>query len=150
MKQVDQQNEGGRPGAVVKVACLESRRSRVRTPLWPLSFKETKCFYPAHSWILNIVGSLRDRVVACSASDRQGSNFELCVRRAVSSKTTFIFSPTKRDVRLMLSQRRRWCSNINHYSSKIFNSNFHSLAKLCFATAINNCKELKMSVICEI
>ena len=33
--------EPGGPGAVVKVACLESRRSRVRTPARPLSFKET-------------------------------------------------------------------------------------------------------------
>ena len=34
---------------------------------------------------LNIVGSLRDREVACSASDRQGSTFESCVWRAMSS-----------------------------------------------------------------
>ena len=34
--------------AVVKVACLECRRSRVRAPLRHSSFKETKCFFPAH------------------------------------------------------------------------------------------------------
>ena len=34
---------------------------------------------------MSIVGSLRDREVACSASDRQGSNFESCVWRTVSS-----------------------------------------------------------------
>ena len=34
---------------------------------------------------VSIVGSLRDREVACSASDRQGSNFESCVWRTVSS-----------------------------------------------------------------
>ena len=34
---------------------------------------------------VNIVGSLRDREVACSATDRQGSNFESCVWRTVSS-----------------------------------------------------------------
>ena len=28
---------------------------------------------------VSIVGGLRDREVACSASDRQGSNFESCV-----------------------------------------------------------------------
>ena len=33
---------------------------------------------------LNIVGSLSDREVACSASDRRGSNFESCVWGAVS------------------------------------------------------------------
>ena len=34
---------------------------------------------------LSIVGSLRDREVACSASDRQGSNFQSCVWRSVIS-----------------------------------------------------------------
>ena len=35
---------------------------------------------PPHPRVkVSIVGSLRDREVACSASDRQGSNFESCV-----------------------------------------------------------------------
>ena len=38
--------KGMGPGAVVKATCLESQRSRVRVPLWPLSFKETKGFSP--------------------------------------------------------------------------------------------------------
>ena len=38
--------------------------------------------------LLSIVGSLRDREVACSASDRQGSNFESCVWRTVSSQSS--------------------------------------------------------------
>ena len=37
---------------------------------------------------LSIVGSLRDREVAASASDRQGSNFESCVWRTVSSHSS--------------------------------------------------------------
>ena len=37
---------------------------------------------------VSIVGSLRDREVACSASDRQGSNFESCVWRTVSSHSS--------------------------------------------------------------
>ena len=37
---------------------------------------------------VSIVGSLRDREVACSASDRQGSNFEFCVWRTVSSQSS--------------------------------------------------------------
>ena len=37
---------------------------------------------------ISIVGSLRDREVACSASDRQGSNFESCVWRTVSSQSS--------------------------------------------------------------
>ena len=37
--------------------------------------KETKMFLPHPRVKFSIVGSLRDREVACSASDRQGSNF---------------------------------------------------------------------------
>ena len=77
---------GRDPGAVVKAARFESQRSRVRTPLWPSSFKETKCFFLAHSWRFNIVGSLCG--VACSAYDRQGSNFESCVWKVVSSHSS--------------------------------------------------------------
>ena len=36
----------------------------------------------------SIVGSFRDREVACSASEPQGSNFESCVWRAVSSHSS--------------------------------------------------------------
>ena len=39
-------------------------------------------------FLVIIVGSLRDREVACSASDRQGSNFESCVWRTVSSQSS--------------------------------------------------------------
>ena len=63
----------GGPGAVVKAACLESRRSRVRAPLWHSSFKETRCFFHAH---LGEPPWLRER---------ENSNFKLCVWRAVSS-----------------------------------------------------------------
>ena len=47
--------------------------------------QETKMFLPHPLLKLSIVGSLRDREVACSASDLQGLNFESCVWRAVSS-----------------------------------------------------------------
>ena len=43
-------------------------------------------FLPHPRVKVSIVGSLRDREVACSASDRQGSNFESCVRRTLSSQ----------------------------------------------------------------
>ena len=36
-------------------------------------------FFPHPRVKVGIVGSLRDREIACSASDRQGSNFESCV-----------------------------------------------------------------------
>ena len=50
--------------------------------------KETKFFLPHPRVKVSIVGSLRDREVACSASDRQGSNFESCVWRTVSSQSS--------------------------------------------------------------
>ena len=45
-------------------------------------------FLPHPRVEVNIVGSLRDREVACSASDLQGSNFESCVWRTVSSHSS--------------------------------------------------------------
>ena len=50
--------------------------------------KETKMFLPHPRVKVSIVGSLRDREVACLASDRQGSNFESCVWRTVSSQSS--------------------------------------------------------------
>ena len=50
--------------------------------------KETKMFLPHPLVKVSIVGSLRDREVACSTSDRQGSNFEYCVWRTVSSQSS--------------------------------------------------------------
>ena len=80
--------KGRGPGAVVKLSALESRWSRVHNPLWHSSLKKPICFFPAHSWKLNIAGSLRDREVACSTSDRWGANFELCGWMAVSSHSS--------------------------------------------------------------
>ena len=79
---------GGGPGAVFKAACLESRRSQGRTPLCHSSFKETKMFLPRSLVEIQYCVSLCDREVVCSASDRQGSNFESCVWRAVSSHSS--------------------------------------------------------------
>ena len=50
--------------------------------------KETKNFLPHPRVKLSIVGSLRDREVACSATDRQSSNFESCVWMTVSSQSS--------------------------------------------------------------
>ena len=61
-------------------------RARVRGSVPGLGgLKETKMVLPHPRVKVSIVGSLRDREVACSASDRQGSNFESCVWRTVSS-----------------------------------------------------------------
>ena len=45
-------------------------------------------FLPHPCVKVSIAGSLRDREVACSASDRQGSNFESCVWRTVLSQSS--------------------------------------------------------------
>ena len=61
-----------------------------RADRFPVSavWKKQKMFLPHPRVKVSIVGSLRDREVACSASDRQGSNFESCVWRAVSSQSS--------------------------------------------------------------
>ena len=72
---------------MVKPACLENRRSRVPTLLWPsqVSKKQNVSFPLTRNDSEVWRTSLGDRDVAFSASDCQGSNFESCVWRAVSS-----------------------------------------------------------------
>ena len=78
--------KGGGPRIVVSTAAFHAR---VRGSVPVLGgLKEKTMFLPHPRVKLNIVGSLRDREVACSASDRQGSNFELCVWRTVSSHSS--------------------------------------------------------------
>ena len=75
--------KGGGPRVVVSTAAFHAR---VRGSVPGLGgLKETKMFLPHPRVKVSIVGSLRDREVACLASDRQGSNFESCVWRTVSS-----------------------------------------------------------------
>ena len=77
---------GGGPRVVVSTAAFHAR---VRGSVPGLGgLKETKMFLPHPRVKVSIVGSLRDREVACSASYRQGSNFEFCVWRAVSSQSS--------------------------------------------------------------
>ena len=78
--------KGGGPRVVVSTAAFHAR---VRGSVPGLGgLKETKMFLPHPRVKVSIVGSLRDREVACSASDRQGSNFESCVWRTVSSQSS--------------------------------------------------------------
>ena len=78
--------QGGGPRVVVSTAAFHAR---VRDSVPGLGgLKETKMFLPHPRVKVSIVGSLRDREVACSASDRQGSNFESCVWRTVSSQSS--------------------------------------------------------------
>ena len=77
---------GGGPRVVVSTAPFHAR---VRGSVPGLGgLKETKLFLPHPRVKVSIVGSFRDREVACSASDRQGSNFESCVWRTVSSQSS--------------------------------------------------------------
>ena len=77
---------GGGPRVVVSTAAFHAR---VRGSVPGLGgLKETKLFLPHPRVKVSIVGSLRDREIACSASDRQGSNFESCVWRTVSSQSS--------------------------------------------------------------
>ena len=77
---------GRGPRVVVSIAAFHAR---VRGSVPGLcGFKETKMFLPHPCVKVSIVGSLRDREVACSASDRQGLNFESCVWRTVSSQSS--------------------------------------------------------------
>ena len=78
--------KGGGPRVVVSTAAFHAR---VRGSVPGLGgLKETKMFLPHPRVKVSIVESLRDREVACSASDRQGSNFESCVWRTVSSQSS--------------------------------------------------------------
>ena len=77
---------GGGPRVVVSTAAFHARVLGSVPGLGGL--KETKLFLPHPRVKVSIVGSLRDREVACSASDRQGSNFESCVWRTVSSQSS--------------------------------------------------------------
>ena len=76
------------------IVCVETMETtckdlRVRGSVPGLGgLKETKLFLPHPRVKVSNVGSLRDREVACSASDRQGSNFESCVWRTVSSQSS--------------------------------------------------------------
>ena len=78
--------QGGGPRVVVSTAAFHARVQGSVPGLGGL--KETKLFLPHPRVKVSIVGSLRDREVACSVSDRQGSNFESCVWKTVSSQSS--------------------------------------------------------------
>ena len=91
----------GGGGAVVKAACLEGRGPRVVASTAAFharargsvpglgGLKETKNVSSPSTCESQYCGEpLRDREVACSTSDRQGSNFKSCVWRTVSSQSS--------------------------------------------------------------
>ena len=77
-------HRGGGPRVVVSTAAFHARVRGSVPVLGGLT--ETKMFLTHPRVKVSIVGSLRDREVACSASDRQGSNSESCVWRTVPSQ----------------------------------------------------------------
>ena len=81
-----QYHVGEGPRVVVSTAAFHAR-VRVRFPVSAV-WKKQKMFFPHPRVKVSIVGSPRDREVACSASDRQYSNFEFCVWRTVSSQSS--------------------------------------------------------------
>ena len=78
--------QGGGPGVMVSTAAFHAKVRGSVTGLGGLN--KTKMFLPHPRVKVSIVGGLCDREVACSASDRQGSNFEFCVWRTVSSQSS--------------------------------------------------------------
>ena len=77
---------GGGPRVLVSTAAFHAR-ARGSVPGFG-GLKEAKMFLPHPRVKVSIAGSLRDREEGCSASDRQGSNFESCVWRTVSSQSS--------------------------------------------------------------
>ena len=74
------------PRVVVSTSAVDAR-ARGSFPGFS-GLKETKKILPHPLVKLSIVGNLRDREVACSASNLQGLNFESCVSREVSSHSS--------------------------------------------------------------
>ena len=119
-KVVSCKRKGGGPAAVVKAACLESRRLRVRTPLWPPSYKETKCFvkiqycgeppWPRGSVIgLRLPGlefrsvCLEGSVISLSSGGSLLAQFSLYVHKGGLKPHSFHFISCKRNSQLEVS-----------------------------------------------
>ena len=136
---------GGGPRVVVSTAAFHAR---VRGSFPGLGgLKETEMFLPHLLVKPCIVGSFRDREVACSASDLQGFNFESCVWRAVS------YHSSHHPQEVILVQCRLYGhksglkSDLFHISliSYVFTQIIQvyvifTLLKLCFAVARHNFK----------
>ena len=76
---------GGGPRVVASTAAFHVR---VRGSVPGLGGLKETTNVSSPSTCESIVGSLCDREVACSASDRQGSSFESCVWRTVSFQSS--------------------------------------------------------------
>ena len=78
--------KGGVPRVMISTSAFHAR---VRGSFPVLGGLKKTIMFLLHPLVkLSILGSLRDREVAFSASDRQGLNIESCVWRAVSSNSS--------------------------------------------------------------
>ena len=71
-------HSGGEPGTMVKAACLPAWKVGDRGFEPRSDIQRNKMFLPRSLAKIQYWGSLRERKVVCSASGRQGSNFEFC------------------------------------------------------------------------
>ena len=71
---------------------LKLSESRLLDPALAFKFQRHKMIHPCSfvmiMGIMGVLGNLLNREITNSASDRQGSNFESCVWRAVSSHSS--------------------------------------------------------------
>ena len=127
---------GGGPRVVVSTAAFHAR---VRGSVPGLGgLKETKVFLPHPRVKVSIVGSLRDREVACSASDRQGSNFESCVWRTVSSQSSH--HPQE----VLLAQ-----FSLYVHKGGLKPDSFHFISFICALSAgISECRHFNAKYVC--
>ena len=147
---------GWGPRAVVSTAAFHAS---VRGSFPGLGgLKETKMFLPHPRVKVSIVGSLRDREVACSASDRQGLNFEFCVWRAVSSHSShhpqevllaqFSLYVHKSGLKpdsfhfLLLDIIARWNFRVNQRTMNMLTRDIQPMLVQCWSTVCNNCPAL--------
>ena len=68
--------QGRGPSAVVNAACIGKLEIAGYEPHAGLQVSKNKIFLLRSLVMIQYCGNLRDREVACSASERQGSNFE--------------------------------------------------------------------------
>ena len=147
---------GWGPRVVVSTAAFHAR---VRGSFPGLGgLKETKMFLPHPLVKLSILGSLRDREVACSASDLQGLNFEFCVWRAVSSHSShhpqevllaqFSLYVHKSGLKpdsfhfLLLEIIARWNFRVNQHTMNMLTRDIQPMLVQCWSTVCNNCPAL--------
>ena len=95
--------------------------------------------FPLHPRVkVSIVGNLRDREVACSASDRQGSNFESCVWRTVSSQSSHHPQEVPLEVHFCSTSMKWWVVSFTQLTRDVGSVLFQSWSTVCDASPHRN------------